>query len=247
MPKAAQHRETPAAFTASKVRAALRAAVEPGRAEGSARFFKTGKGEYGFGDRFLGVTVPAQRAIARDHAALPLDEALSLLRSPVHEERLTALLILVRQFENGDEATRRRIVDAYLANTAFVNNWDLVDSSAPSLLGTWLLDKDRRLLTKLARSTSLWERRIAMLATFAFIRKGESADAVAIAALLLGDEHDLIHKACGWMLREVGEKVGPDALLEFLDAHAPRMPRTMLRYAIEKLPKAERQAWLARR
>ncbi len=238
---------TPAPTSAEKVRRALEAEATPGRAEAVAGYFKTGKGEYGEGDRFLGVTVPAQRAIAKAHAGLALDEALELLRSPVHEERLTALLILVRQFEKGDEALRGRIVEAYLANTSQVNNWDLVDSSAPYLLGTWLLERDRRVLRRLARSESLWERRIAMLSTLAFIRRGEDEDALAIATLLLDDEHDLIHKAVGWMLREVGGRVGLEPLRRFLDAHAARMPRTMLRYAIEKLPKAERQAWLARR
>lgn len=230
------------------VRSALAALATPERAASSRRFFKTGPGEYGEGDRFIGVPVPEQRKVAAQFATLPLADVAEVLRSPIHEERLVALLILARQMKRAknDPAAQRAIVDLYLAHTKHVNNWDLVDSSAYHLLGEYLLTRDRAPLRKLARSPLLWERRIAIIATLAFIRRGEHADTFAIAELLLDDEHDLIHKAVGWMLREVGEKVGLARLREFLAAHAPhRLPRTALRYAIEKLPPTERKRWLA--
>lgn len=229
---------------ASSVRAALRHHADTTRARAVARFFKCGPGEYGEGDRFIGVTVPAQRRVARQFRDLPLAEVDALLQSPVHEERLTALFILVEQFRR-HEAQRQRIVRLYLRRLRFVNNWDLVDSSAPQILGAWLLDKPRERLDRLARSRNLWERRIAMVATLQFIVKGESADAIRIATILLKDEHDLIHKAAGWMLREVGKRADVDALRGFLRRHAATMPRTMLRYAIERFPPAERARWLA--
>lgn len=232
-------------MTAAAVRRALRCEATEARAIASQRYFRTGPGEYGEGDVFLGVTMPAQRVVARTFAALPLAQTLTLLRSKVHEERMTALLILVGQFRGADARVRAEIVRAYLANTRFVNNWDLVDTSAPQLLGAWLLDRDRKALRKLARSPSLWERRIAMLSTQAFIAKGEHEDALALAALLLGDEHDLMHKAVGWMLREVGEHIDPELLRAFLREHAPDMPRTALRYAIEHFDAEERALWLA--
>lgn len=229
--------------TAEHVRKALHALHDPARALGSARFFKTGKGQYGEGDRFLGVTVPAQRAVARAHRGLPLPEIEALVASAIHEERLTALLILVDAYARGDEKARRACFDLYLRNLAWVNNWDLVDTSAHLIVGDWLLTRDRRLLRKLARSTTLWERRVAMIATLAFIRAGESEDALAIATLLLGDTHDLMHKAVGWMLREVGKQVDEDTLRAYLKEHAGALPRTALRYAIERFPEAERKAW----
>lgn len=232
--------------SASAVRAALKKEATPGRAAASRRFFKTGKGQYGEGDRFIGVTVPTQRKVARAFQDLPLKQALLLLQSPVHEERLTALFILVRQYQRGTLEAKAQIVKAYLRHTRRVNNWDLVDSSAPHILGHWLLDKDRSLLLELAASKSLWERRIAMIATAAFIQNGESDDALAIATRLLGDEHDLMHKAVGWMLREVGKRIDVRLLRGFLKLHARTMPRTALRYAIEHLPALERQRWLAR-
>ncbi len=231
--------------TAAKVRAALQALQDPERALGSARFFKTGKGQYGEGDRFLGITVPAQRVVARAHRGMLLAEIEALLASPIHEERLTALLILVNAYAKGDEATKKACFDLYLRNLAWVNNWDLVDSSAHLIVGDWLASRDRRILRKLARSPTLWERRVAMIATLAFIRDGESDDAFAIATLLLGDTEDLMHKAVGWMLREVGKHASEDALRGYLKEHAAEMPRTTLRYAIERFPAQERQAWLA--
>lgn len=231
--------------TVGEVREALRALATDARRTASLRFFKTGPGDYGEGDRFLGVSVPDQRVVARRFAALPIDAALGLLESPVHEERLTALLILVRHFEKGDEAARRRVFDGYLARARWVNNWDLVDSSAPQIVGGWLLERDRRVLDRLVRSPSLWERRIAVLSTLAFIRAGQGDDTLRLCEAVLGDEHDLMHKASGWMLREVGKRVDVALLRAFLSRHAAHMPRTMLRYALEHLPKAERLKWMA--
>jgi 3-methyladenine DNA glycosylase AlkD len=232
---------------AADVRAELARFADPERAKSSARFFKTGPGEYGEGDRFLGVTVPVQRAVARQFHAIPLAQLDALLRSGVHEERLTALLILVRQYEAGTREEQEERVRFYLANAKRVNNWDLVDSSAPRILGAHLLTRDRAVLRRLARSKDLWERRIAVIATHAFIVAGESKDIFRLAEMLLDDKHDLMHKAIGWMLREVGKRVGLDALGTFLEAHATRMPRTMLRYSIERFPESERRAWLQRK
>jgi 3-methyladenine DNA glycosylase AlkD len=192
--------------SATNLRAALAAMGSPRKAEELARFFKTAPGQYGAGDRFLGVTVPRQRQLVELFKNIPLPETLRLLKdSHFHEERLVALLLMVRYFQKaGTESTRKRVVQAYLANLKWVNNWDLVDLSAPSILGAWLLDKDRAILDKLAKSTVLWERRIAILATFHFICRGQSRDTLALAEQFLDDREDLIHKATGWMLREVG-------------------------------------------
>jgi 3-methyladenine DNA glycosylase AlkD len=231
---------------AARVRKALRDHADPLRAQGAARFFKTGKGGYGEGDMFIGVTVPQQRAIARGHRLLALEHIDRLLRSRIHEERLTALLILVDQFNRSqDERSRQRIFDLYMKRLPFINNWDLVDSSAEHIVGGWLAGRQRDRLDTLARSENLWARRVAMIATFHYIKRGEAADAVRIAAALLDDSHDLIHKAVGWMLREVGKRADAGALTAFLTSHAGRMPRTALRYAIERLPAAERARWMA--
>ncbi len=208
-------------------------------------FFKTGKGEYGEGDVFIGVRVPDQRRIAKKYRNIPLTDVLELLRSEIHEHRLTALFILTEQFNKGDEEARQRIVDLYLSNTAFMNNWDLVDSSAHKILGVWLVDKPRGVLYDLARSESLWERRISIISTFAFIKRGDLVDALALAEALVDDGHDLIHKASGWVLREVGKK-DQSALEEFLLEHYGTMPRTMLRYAIERLPEERRRFYMGR-
>jgi 3-methyladenine DNA glycosylase AlkD len=208
-------------------------------------FFKTGKGEYGEGDVFLGLRVPDQRRVAKKYRKAPLTDVSELLRSEIHEHRLTALFILTEQFNKGNEETRRRIVDLYLSNTAYVNNWDLVDSSAHKILGEWLIDKERGLLYELARSESLWERRISVISTFAFIRRGDLVDAVALAEALVDDEHDLIHKASGWVLREVGKK-DQSVLEKFLLDHYKTMPRTMLRYSIERLPEELRRFYMGR-
>jgi 3-methyladenine DNA glycosylase AlkD len=228
----------------SDVRAALHALANPEKQNVFKNFFKTGAGEYGEGDIFLGLTVPQQRKISKEFKDLPLNEAEKLLRSKIHEERLTALLIFVLQYKKGDEPKKKSIVDAYLRNFKFVNNWDLVDSSAPYILGDWLLKRDRRLLYKMAKSKVLWEKRIAILSTFAFIYAGEYKDTFAIGEILLHDKHDLIHKAVGWMLREVGKRIHVNHLRTFLRAHSDNMPRTALRYAIEHLPEKERRNWL---
>lgn len=227
------------------IRAKLHSLADPVRAAGALRFFKTGPGEYGDGDRFLGVPVPLVRSLVRDSDGLSERDVLSLLHSEWHDERLLALLVLVRRFERrADE--RERIAKLYVANTRWINNWDLVDTSAPQIIGGWLLGRDRALLGKLAASTDLWEQRIAVLATFAFIRAGEFGDTLGLCERFLTHRHDLMHKACGWMLREVGKR-DIFALRTFLDNHATRMPRTMLRYAIEKLAPGERQDYLGRR
>lgn len=225
----------------------FRALAAPAKAASSQRFFKTGPGEYGEGDQFLGLTVPEIRSLVPQTDGLSEADVLTLLRSEWHEERLLALLIWVRRFEKAkkDEAARERIVDLYLANTKWINNWDLVDSSAPQILGAWLLKRDRAVLQKLAESKSLWEQRIAVLATQAFIRSGEFDDTVQICEGFLDHPHDLMHKACGWMLREAGKR-DEAVLLAFLDQHAAKMPRTMLRYAIEKLEPAVRQEYMRR-
>jgi 3-methyladenine DNA glycosylase AlkD len=231
---------------AREVQDRLRALGSPDDAAFLAGFFKTGPGEYGAGDVFIGVRVPAIRIVAKEFKDLPLSEAARLLRSKIHEERLAALIVLVLQAEKGDAETGGRIYALYLANTARVNNWDLVDLSAPQLVGAHLAEKSRKPLYRLAKSAWLWDRRISVLATFHFIRRGDFGDTLKIAEILLGDRQDLIHKAAGWMLREVSKR-DQNVLKEFLRKHCRKMPRTMLRYAIEKFPAAKRQEYLASR
>ncbi|MCB0876607.1 MAG: DNA alkylation repair protein [Solirubrobacterales bacterium] len=227
----------------SAIREELRAAAEPDRVPDLQRFFRTGPGGYGEGDVFIGVRVPACRRIARRHRGLPLADCLRLLRSEVHEERLVALVLLVDRFESGPEH-RREVYDAYLASTSCIDNWDLVDVSCPRIVGAYLLDRQRDPLYRLAGSGSVWERRIAIVSTQALIRAGELDDTFALSERLLGDSHDLIHKACGWMLREAGKR-DPDRLVRFVTEHAPAMPRTMLRYAIERLDLPTRERLMA--
>jgi len=231
--------------TVTAIRARLRRLADPRVADASRRFFKTGPGEYGYGDRFLGIRVPTLRKLARELRAAPVSVALALLRSPLHEERALALLMLVGRYERGTAAERQRIYEQYLKHVPkHVNNWDLVDSSAHYIVGAHLEERDRGSLSELARSPHLWQRRVAIVATLWFIRRGSFDDTLAIAELLLDDREDLIHKATGWMLREVGNR--DRALAErFLRRHCRRMPRTMLRYAIEKLPTRTRRAYLA--
>lgn len=231
--------------SSSSIRARLRELADPKHRTALEWFFKTGKGEYGEGDRFIGVRVPRIRALLRELGKVEVRTLAELLRSPVHEERLFALIGLVQHFARADEPERAAIYRLYLASTRRIDNWDLVDVSAPDVVGVWLADRSRAPLYRLARSKSVWERRIAILATFHFIKRGEARDTLAIAERLLGDPHDLIHKACGWMLREVGKRVSLPALEGFLDKHATRMPRTMLRYAIERLPVRARRRYLA--
>ena len=228
------------------LRQKLRQDATPSQAAIARRFFKTGPGEYGEGDRFLGLKVPQLRAELPHTDALSEADVLDLLHSEWHEERLLALLVLGRRFSRAkqDTATQQHLVNLYLAHTKWINNWDLVDSSAPHILGAWLLQRDRSVLDTLAASTSLWEQRIAILATQAFIRAGDFTDTLRLSALFLTHPHDLMHKACGWMLREVGKR-DMKPLLAFLDQHAAKMPRTLLRYAIEKLPEETRRSYLA--
>ena len=222
------------------------ALADPARAEGVSRFFKTAPGQYGAGDRFLGIRVPALRTLAVRYQSLSLRELSALLASPWHEERLLALLILVRQYSRAEPADREKIYRLYVSRMARINNWDLVDCSAEHIVGAHLRGGTRAPLLRLARSTVLWERRIAIIATFHYIKRGEFDDTLRIARLLLDDRHDLIHKAVGWMLREVGKR---DRAVEeaFLQQHAKRMPRTMLRYAVERFPLRLRRRYLSAR
>jgi len=207
------------------------------------RFFKTGPGEYGEGDVFLGVRVPELRKLVKQYPDAGLKEARQLLTSSIHEERLLALLILVRNFSKENDSAKKRTYEFYLAKTRYINNWDLVDSSAEHIVGAFLMDKDKAPLYQLARSDNLWERRIAIMATFHFIKHMAFSETLKISKILLQDEHDLIHKAVGWMLREIGKR---DMQTEekFLKGRYGRMPRTMLRYAIEKFPEPKRQRYL---
>ncbi|WP_029431656.1 DNA alkylation repair protein [Blastococcus sp. URHD0036] len=234
-------------MSAAAIRTELAELADPERAAGMARYFQVRPGGYGEGDRFLGIAVPPQRAVAKRYAATtPLADAGELLGSSWHEERLTALFVLVRRFERGDDDERARIVELYLARRDRVDNWDLVDASAPYLLGPWLLDRDDSVLDELAGSPSLWDRRIAVMATFAGIRAGRPEATLRIADRLLTDPEDLLHKAVGWMLREVGNRDLACAEA-FLGPRYRRMPRTMLRYAIERFPADRRRDYLAGR
>lgn len=236
---------------------AMLAHADPSQVAGLSRFFKTGPGQYGEGDQFLGIKVPVTRAVVRNcWRQTSLDDLEICVSSPYHEVRLAALLTLVAVFAHAKPepflasegawrgVSQRACVDFYLGHTAFINNWDLVDLSCYPLLGVWLLDKDRRLLYDLAREgKTLWEQRIGIVSTMTFIRHGQLADTFAIADILLHHPHDLIHKAVGWLLREAGKR-DKDALVSFLQPRAATMPRTMLRYAIERFPEEERQSYL---
>lgn len=240
---AAKTKTTSPPVTLAALRAELQALGDPERGTHSQRFFKTGPGQYGEGDRFLGLTVPEMRGLARKYRELDDPAALELLASAWHEERLVALLLLVQGYSGGDAARRTRIHRAYLANTRHINNWDLVDLSAAQVVGSHLNARDMALLERLARSKDLWERRIAIVSTLHFIRHNEFGPTLRIAGLLLGDTHDLIHKAVGWMLREVGKR-DRRVLDAFLKKHYRAMPRTMLRYAIERHPEPVRKRYL---
>jgi 3-methyladenine DNA glycosylase AlkD/short-subunit dehydrogenase len=229
--------------TARDVKRALDALAVPEKARVLARFFKTEPGEYGEGDRFLGVTVPTQRALVKRLGSLPIDEAIALLGSPVHEHRFTAVVFFVDRYQQGDGAERQAVFEAYLAHATRIDNWDLVDASAHLVVGPHIEKRPRAVLGRLASSENLWERRIAMVATFHFIRRGEATLALWVAEKRLGDEHDLIHKAVGWMLREVGKRASRDALLGLLDVHAPFTARTTLRYALERFSAEERRRY----
>ena len=225
------------------LRAILKKQANPEQAKVYLRFFKTGKGEYGESDEFLGIKVPVSRKIAKQFKDLSLSEIQELLYSKMHEERLIALFILTEQYSKGDEEKKKVIYDFYLKNLKRVNNWDLVDLSAEKIIGAYLLEKDKQILFKFTRSKNLWKRRIAIMSTFHFIKNGLYDTTFEIADVLLKDEHDLIHKAVGWMLREIGNR---DVKIEeaFLKKQYKNMPRTMLRYAIEKFPEKKRQSYL---
>jgi 3-methyladenine DNA glycosylase AlkD len=233
----------PKGATLGHLREDLRKHGNPAKAEILSRFFKTGRGEYGEGDVFLGIPVPQQRRIAKKYPELLLNDLHELLSGKIHEERLVALLILITKYKKADNTDRQAVVDFYLKNIRRINNWDLVDISAGNILGDYLLDKDRTLLSHLAGADNLWERRIAIMATFAFIRRNEFRDALHISELLLEDTHDLIHKAVGWMLREIGKR-DRETEDRFLRKHYRNMPRTMLRYAIERFDEKTRNAYL---
>lgn len=232
-------------LSSREVSRSLHSLASPEVAASSARYFKTGPGEYGEGDRFVGVRVPVLRKLAREFRALPLHEIETLLHSGVHEERQLSLFILVLSVGRCDAAHREAAYDLYCRNLAYVNNWDLVDCSAPAVVGGHLRDRSRQPLKRLAQAEHLWSRRVAIVATQHFIRHDDFADTLAISRLLLSDSHDLIHKATGWMLREVGDR-DRSLLTAFLNEHVRAMPRTMLRYAIEKLPEQLRKTYLAR-
>jgi len=217
----------------------------PEKAQILSRFFKTGKGQYGEGDIFLGIKVPEQRKLAKKYSGLSIKDIEALLKSGIHEQRLTALLILIIKYKKDDSSEKQKIFDFYLKNTKFINNWDLVDLSAPNIVGHFLFDKDKFILIKLSKSSDLWKKRIAMVSTYFFIKNNQFDITLAVAENLLNDKHDLIHKAVGWMLRETGKR----SLLteeKFLKKYYKNMPRTALRYAIEKFPEHKRKFYLAK-
>lgn len=227
----------------SEVKATLNRYANKEKAEVLQRFFKTGKGQYAEGDIFIGVTVPVMRKMAKENLDLELNIVVSLLKSLIHEERLLSLLILVLKFQKGDLRSKQKIYSLYLEHTNYINNWDLVDLTAKYIVGSFLFDKDRKPLYKLAKSNNLWERRVSILSTFYFIGCNDFTDTLKLSEILLADKHDLIHKAVGWMLREVGKR---NLVIEekFLAKYSKLMPRTMLRYAIEKFPEQKRKQWL---
>ncbi|MFA5887776.1 MAG: DNA alkylation repair protein [Candidatus Nanoarchaeia archaeon] len=227
----------------SELKKEMQSLANPEKAKLLSGFFKTGKGDYGEGDVFLGIMVPFQREVAGRHKGLSLSGIQELLNSKIHEHRLTALFILIHQYKKADEKQKEAIVKLYLANTKNVNNWDLVDLSAPRILGEYLLDKDRKMLYKMASSNLLWDRRIAVLSTFIFISKNDFKDSLKLAELLLKDKHDLMHKAVGWMLREIGKR-NQKAEEDFLKKHYKIMPRTMLRYSIEKFEDKKKEFYM---
>jgi 3-methyladenine DNA glycosylase AlkD len=233
------------ATSARSIKAQLQSLARPLTAKTMQRFFKTGPGQYGEGDVFIGISVPVLRAVAMESLNLPMNDALQLLKSPIHEHRAVALMIMVEQFQRGTQAERKAIYDAYLAHTRWINNWDLVDLSAVQIVGGWLENRSRGPLMRLAKSESVWERRIAIVSTLHFIRRKDFASTFAIAERLMADKHDLIHKAVGWMLREVYKR-DPAAAIEFLERHQQALPRTSLRYAIERCDPATKARLMAK-
>jgi 3-methyladenine DNA glycosylase AlkD len=230
-------------MTAPEIHKHLQKLANPDKAKILQGFFKTGPGEYGEGDRFLGLVVPVIRKLAKQYQDTPIGEVKKLLMSAIHEERLLALLMLVQRYQKGDDGLKKIVYGLYLESTGYINNWDLVDLSAEKIVGPYLRDRARRPLYRLAKSKSLWERRIAIISTFHYIKNHDYRDTLAVAELLLEDAEDLIHKAVGWMLREVGKRdMGVEE--RFLRAHYRSMPRTMLRYAIERFPESKRKKYL---
>ena len=227
----------------NNIRQALSKHASSEKAEILARFFKTGKGEYAEGDIFLGINVPEQRKIAKKYYDATPWVLHKLLGSRIHEHRLVSLLILIEKYKKADDAGKKEFADFYLSHMSQINNWDLVDISAGHILGDYLLDKDKTILFKLAESDNIWERRIAIMSTLAFIKKNGFEDTLKIARILLNDSHDLIHKAVGWMLREVGKR-NPAVEESFLNIHSKEMPRTMLRYAIERLNEKKKRYYM---
>lgn len=230
---------------AEEIEREMREYIDPVKREYLPKFFKTGKGEYGEGDKFLGVVVPNTRLVAKRHKDAPFDVMAELLQSEWHECRLCALLMLVERFKKSDEKERKLIYDFYLSQTARINNWDLVDLSAPGIVGEYLKDKPRGELYRLADSGLLWEQRIAVVSTYTLIKNNDFIDILALSERLLHHPHDLMRKAVGWMLREVGKR-DEDLLVQFLEKYAKVMPRTMLRYAIEKFPEEEKKEFMKR-
>jgi 3-methyladenine DNA glycosylase AlkD len=229
----------------NKIKQELQSLADSKQAEILQRFFKTGKGEYGEGDIFLGIKVPVQRKVVKKYLELSISDTIKLLQSKIHEHRLTAIFILISKFENkkATEEEKKEIFNLYLENTKYINNWDLIDLSAPKIVGSYLLDKDRSILYQLANSKDLWEKRISVLATFMFIRNNDFKDALKISEILLDDKHDLIHKSVGWMLREIGKR-NQSVEEKFLEKYHKTMPRTMLRYSIEKFSEEKRKYYL---
>lgn len=234
-------------MTATTILSEMQALANPTKAKHLMRFFKTAPGEYAEGDIFLGITVPVIRTLAKDYQGIEWDELRILIQSPYHEVRFCALVILTERFtRTKDLAEKERCYDFYLSQTKFINNWDLVDVSCPKIIGAWLLDKDKTPLYQLAESSNLWEQRIAIVSTLGLIRKGMFDDTLSLVCKLINHPHDLIHKAMGWMLREVGKK-NRSLLTDFLMQNITRLPRTTLRYAIEHYPDTERKAFLLQR
>lgn len=227
-----------------QIRKDFRSVASEERARISMRFFKTGKGQYGEGDKFLGIAVPDMRRIVKKYRDASREDLLVFLHSKFHEERLLALLVLVDQFAREKEKAKKEIFDIYLNNTKYINNWDLVDLTADRIVGAYLENRPKNILLKLSKSKLLWERRISILATFHFIKKGKSEWTLKIAEKLLNDKEDLMHKAVGWMLREVGKRCSEDVECDFLDKHVTKMPRTALRYAIERFEPKKRKHYM---
>ena len=231
-------------MTINDIEREIKKHADPKRAKSSLWFFKTGKGEYGEGDVFLGINNPTARKIAKEFSSLAINDLSKVIKSKFHEQRLIVLLILVSKFQKVDEEERRKIYNFYLKHTKYINNWDLVDLSACKIVGAYLEDKDKKILYKLARSKSIWERRIATISTFHFLKNKNPQYSLKIAEILINDKHDLIHKAVGWMLREIGKRCGEEIEEKFLKKHYKTMPRTMLRYAIERFGEKKRKFYL---